>query len=135
MRRNNPIHEALTEITRENDWKGRERGCIVSLGTGAPQINEVSANLAGFLRGSVDIMTDSEDIADQFARSKDGCDLAKSRRYFRFSVPQGMKEIEMEDYKETEKMKALTTDYLSKIGSGTEVVQCARSLLYPDDNC
>lgn len=74
MRRNNPTNEALTEVTREKDWKDRSLGCVVSLGSGAPQIKGVSSNLAGFLKGSVDIMTDSEDIADLFAASKDGRD-------------------------------------------------------------
>ncbi|KAL3453533.1 hypothetical protein BJX65DRAFT_302434 [Aspergillus insuetus] len=127
-----PIY--FKHVNREKDWEGRQRGCIVSLGTGVPKINTVSGTVAGFLRGSVDIMTDSEDIADQFACSENGCDLANSRWYFRFSVPQGMKEIELEDYKETEKMKALTAKYLGKVGSGNGVEQCAKSLLYPDES-
>ncbi|KAK5716359.1 hypothetical protein LTR17_016402 [Elasticomyces elasticus] len=134
IRRNNPVNEALAEITREKDWKDKELGCILSLGTGAPQIKAVSANLAAFLKGSVEIMTDSEDIADQFAVSKAGRELTQSKRYFRFSVPHGMAELEMEDYKETERMKGLTAAYLKGVGSGDQVEQCAKSLLYPDKN-
>ena len=40
----------------------------------------------------------------------------------------------MEDYKERDKMRALTADYLRKIGSGDEVEMCAKSLLHPDEN-
>ena len=134
MRRNNPINEALAETVREREWEHRTVGCIVSLGTGVPQMKAVSANLATFLRRSVEIMTDSEDTASQFAASKDGRELAKSRRYFRFSVPYGMSEIRMEDYKETEKMSALTVDYLRSVGSGDQVESCAKSLLHPDEN-
>ncbi|KAK5202855.1 hypothetical protein LTR47_011349 [Exophiala xenobiotica] len=134
MRRNNPINEALTEVTREKDWKNRSVGCVVSLGTGVPQLKGVPSNLAGFLKGSVEIMTDSEDIADQFAASKDGREMAKLGQYFRFNVPQGLAELEMEDYKERDKMRALTTAYLKKVGSGDEVERCAKSLLRPDEN-
>ena len=109
-------------------------GCIVSLGTGVPKISEVSSNLASFLKGCVDIMTNSKDIADDFAADELGKELCNSSRYFRFSVPQGMQELELDDYKETEKMRALTTDYLRKLGSGNEVGRCAQSLLTPDAN-
>ena len=81
------------------------------------------------------MMTDSEDIAEAFASSKDGQDLARSQRYFRFSVAQGMEDLQMDEFKETERMKALTNLYLSKVGSGNEVGRCAKSLLLPDQNC
>ena len=135
LRRNNPINVALAQLGFETEWKDKRIGCVLSLGTGAPKINEISDNLAKFLKGSVDMMTSSEDIADAFAISKDGQDLAKSQRYFRFSVAQGMEVLQMDEYKETERMKSLTDLYLSKIGNGTEVDQCAKSLLLPDQNC
>lgn len=134
MRRNNPINEALAETIRESEWKEKKVGCIVSLGTGVPQMKAVSANIATFLLQSVKIMTDAENTAREFAASKDGLDLSKSRRYFRFSVPYGMSEIELEDYKETEKMSAWTINYLRSAGSGDQIESCARSLLRPDEN-
>ena len=108
---------------------------MLSLGTGGPQIKGVSGNLAKFLRGSIDIMTESEKIADDSAISKEGRELADSRRYFRFSVLQGMVFLQMDEFKEIERMKALTVYYLSKIGSGNEIERCAKSLLWPDQNC
>lgn len=135
LHRNNPINVALAELGLETDWRDKPIGCVLSLGTGAPKINEVSGNLAKFLKGSVDIMTDSEKIADEFAISKVGQDLADSRGYFRFSVAQGMEVLQMDEFKETEAMKSLTNLYLSKIGNGKEVERCAKSLLWPDQNC
>ena len=135
LHRNNPINVALAERELETDWKDKPIGCVLSLGTGAPQIKEVSGNLAKFLKGSIEIMTDAEKIADEFAISKVGRELADSRRYFRFSVVQGMETLQMDEFQETERMKSLTTHYLSKIGSGSEVERCAKSLLWPDQNC
>ena len=135
LQRNNPINVALQQLELETEWKGKHIGCVLSLGTGAPKIQEISDNLAKFLKGSVDMMTNSEDIADAFAASKIGQDLVSSRRYFRFSVTQGMEDLRMDEYKETERMRALTDRYLSKVGNGNEVERCAKSLLLPDQNC
>ena len=76
-----------------------------------------------------------EGIADEFPTSELGKELAESQRYFRFSVPQGLQELEMDEWKETEKMRALTTEYLRKVGTGQEVKRCAESLLRPDEIC
>jgi hypothetical protein len=92
MRRNNPINEAVNEINRlkEKEWAGRPLGCVVSIGTGAVEARKISNQLPELLRGAVAIMTDSEDIADQFIVSELGQSLDKSKRYFRFNVPQGL---------------------------------------------
>lgn len=135
LRRNNPINEAVAEIHREKEWKQRNIGCILSIGTGVAAMNAVSGDIAGFLKGAVKIMTDSEETADGFATSPLGKELAQSQRYFRFNVPQGLQDLQLDEWKETEKMNAMTTEYLSKVGSGNEVERCAKSLLDPDSNC
>ena len=137
MRRNNPVNEAINETNRlkEREWAGRQIGCVVSIGTGAVEARNLSNRLPEFLKGAVAIMTDSEDIADQFIISELGQSLEKSKRYFRFNVPQGLQMLQMDEWKETEKMKASTTDYLRKYQSGNVIKACAQSLLDPDANC
>ena len=137
IHRNNPINEALAEIRREKDWKTAQKkvGCVVSLGTGVAEIEGVSSNLIGFMKGAIDIMTDSEEIANDFEASELGTSLAGSHRYFRFNVPQGLQDLNLDECKEVERMSALTTEYLRKAGSGTMVERCVKSLLYPDQNC
>ena len=76
-------------------------------------------------------MPSSDDIARVFAV---GLELARSSRYFRFSVLRGMEDLGLDEWNETEKMKALTTDYLSLVRNGHEIESCAWSLLYPDEN-
>jgi hypothetical protein len=135
LRRNNPINEALSELSREPDWNDRPVGCVLSLGTGVAKSAHVSSHLAGVLKGAVAIMTDSDDIARVFASSEKGVELFRTNRYFRFSLPQGMQDLQLDEWKETEKMKALTTDYLNHAGNGDMLARCAKSLLDPDENC
>jgi len=135
LRRNNPINEALAELSRERDWKDKKVGCIVSLGTGVAKSLSVSSNLASILKGAVAIMTDSDDTARVFSSSELGMELFRTNRYFRFSVPQGMQDLQLDEWKETERMRALTTDYLSHAANGDLLERCAKSLLDPDVNC
>ncbi|RDW56410.1 hypothetical protein BP6252_14164 [Coleophoma cylindrospora] len=134
LRRNNPINEALAELSRERDWKYKKVGCVLSLGTGVAKSLSVSSNLAGILKGAVAIMTDSDDIARVFASSELGIELFRTNRYFRFSVPQGMQDLQLDEWKETERMRALTTDYLAHAANGDLLERCAKSLLDPDVN-
>lgn len=135
LRRNNPINEAFSELSRERDWKEKKVGCILSLGCGVAKSAAVSSNLVGILKGAVAIMTDADDTAQVFAASSLGTDLSRTHRYFRFSLPQGMQDLELDEWKETEKMRALTTHYLGQTGNGDLVTWCAKSLLDPDENC
>jgi len=134
LRRNNPINEALAEISCELDWEGKQIGCILSLGTGLARTNSLSSNLASFLKGSIKIMTDAEDTAKVFAASAAGKDLIRTHRYFRFSIPQGMEDLQLDEWKATERMRALTTEYLSHVGIGDTIQRCAKILLFPDEN-
>ena len=134
LRRNNPINEALSEVAREREWKDRKIGCVLSIGTGTTKISAVSSNLAGILKDAVAIMTDAEDITRVFAASELGKQMFRTHRYFRFNVPQGMQDLQLDDWKETERMNALTSDYLSQTANGDMIVQCSKSLLDPDES-
>jgi tetratricopeptide (TPR) repeat protein len=132
LHRNNPVNETVTEIGRIREWEGRKIGCLVSIGTGSSKISSVPSNIAKFLAKAVEMLTDAERIADDFAISPTGRGLANEERYFRFNVPQGIEDLKLDDYKATGKMEALTTFYLSKAGSGRDVERCAQPLLHPD---
>ena len=80
------------------------------------------------------MMMNSEDIADEFLTEELGKELSNSNRYFRFNVPQGMQDLEMDECDETEKMRGLTAAYLRKADNGNAVEKCAQSLLTPDVN-
>ena len=131
LRRNNPINELVREAKSIRSWQDRDVGCIMSLGTGWTDPSEVPRRLDKFLKVCVEVATDCDDIADQFAKSPNGKSLIDRSSYFRFSVQQGMTDLQMDDWKETELMDALTSAYLGKTEISTLVERCARSILYP----
>ncbi|EMT68942.1 Calcium-independent phospholipase A2-gamma [Fusarium odoratissimum] len=120
MRRNNPIDEAVNELNRELErgWSGRSLGCLVSIGTGVVEAAKISTSVTTLIKAVVKILTDSEDTAEEFVKSPFGRQLESSGRYFRFNVPQGLQTLKLDEWKETEKLNAATTEYLSKSGTG-----------------
>jgi hypothetical protein len=97
-------------------------------------MNAVSKNLLPFLKKSVEMLNNAEDIANEFKVSETGKTMHDANQYFRFSVPQGMQELNLDNYKETKRMRALTYEYLRKVGNGRIVERHAQSLHQPDEN-
>ena len=98
LKRNNPINEAMNEIVRHDEFKGRDIGCVVSIGTGITKTKGVSSNLLVFLKQAVKMMTWSEEIADTFAASEMGTRLSASKFYYRFNVQQGLQDFKMDEF-------------------------------------
>ncbi|KAF2623203.1 hypothetical protein BU25DRAFT_414482 [Macroventuria anomochaeta] len=134
LQRNNPINEALSEVARERGWKDCKIGCVLSLGTGVKKSESITSSFASILKGVVAMVTDSDDIAKAFASSELGIELFRTKRYFRFSIPQGMQDLKLDEWKETEKMRALATEYMGHPSNGDLITGCAKSLLGPDEN-
>ncbi|KLO97050.1 calcium-independent phospholipase A2 [Fusarium fujikuroi] len=134
MRRNNPINETVNELNRELErgWSGRSLGCLISVGTGVVEAAKISTSVTTLIRAVVKILTDSEDTAEEFVKSPFGRQLESSGRYFRFNVPQGLQTLKLDEWMETEKLNAATTEYLSKSGTGNLVKLCAQALNDPD---
>ena len=78
------------------------------------------------------MLTDSERIAAEFEAEKLCKDLMARNAYFRFNVQQGMADIELADYKEQERMSALTNQYLARCEGSLRA--CAKSLLDPGED-
>ncbi len=132
--RNNPIYDTLAELSQERSFEGREIGCILSIGNGVLRPDSVTDDIAPALKKSIDMLAEAEEIAQGFENSDRGLRLEKSKRFFRFSVPQGMQDLKMDDYKETNKMRALANLYLKDDAVSKIVQECAEALFRPDDN-
>ncbi|MCJ1431421.1 hypothetical protein MMC27_000774 [Xylographa pallens] len=129
LNRNNPIREAIAESNRI--WPHRHFGSVVSLGTGWLASAEISKRPDKLLKKCIEMLTDSEKIAADFESEKFAVDLMQRSSYFRFNVQQGMQDVELSDWKEEEKMSALTNQYLARCGPTLQA--CARSLLDPGE--
>jgi hypothetical protein len=108
----------------------RAIGCILSLGTGcvsAPSLDK--AKLHKVLKACVNISTDSEHTAEKFLDDKRGMELREHGKSFRFNVEQGMQDIELDEWRDSEKMDAVTMRYLKRPERAKEIQACAQSLL------
>ena len=130
---NCPIREVVNEVGRIWPDLKRDIGCLVSIGTGWMQTSAVPIRLDHFLRKSVEMMNNSENIAESFRNDPTGQLLAASDRYFRFNVEQGMQNLSMDEPSEMDTMQALTDAYLGRAECASKITRCATRLLSPDE--
>ena len=133
-RANNPIEQMMNEA--RSLWPSREIGCLISLGTGVklpegfdntkgnPRLHEVLRSLAS-------IATDSETKARDFRATSEGraLSLRGNKKYFRFSVSQGIEQVDLADFQKLLYMGSMTTPYL--IDMDDEIEDCASCLASP----
>ncbi|KAK4181731.1 putative calcium-independent phospholipase A2-gamma [Triangularia setosa] len=118
---NNPSNYLLKEAVDEFGSR-RRFGCLVSIGTGTRSTETVRVKtgvlnwtkLGTQVRGLIELIknvaTDSEtshkQIHNRFSRFPGA--------YYRFNVPDGAKEIKLDEYKKVPQLKDLTADYLGR---------------------
>jgi hypothetical protein len=128
MRLNNPIYELAREA--EHLYPSRRIGCIVSIGTGWPKRTSIhGSKLHNIAQACVHITLDAQGKAEEFVNDKDGKELRRAQKYFRFNVKQGLQDIEIEEWKKMEEMDAMTTDYLSQANNAKQIDRCAQALI------
>jgi hypothetical protein len=74
---------------------------------------------------------DAQGRAEEFLADDLGTQLWKDKKYFRFNVEQGLQDIELEEYKQIDRMIALTNAYLGRKDKGEEIGECAKQFLPP----
>ena len=130
MRLKNPIYEVVREAERISQHLSI--GCILSLGTGwSNPISLEDSKLHNLVRTCGKIALDAQQKADDFLHGSRGTELWKAQKYFRFNVEQGLQHVKLNEWKESEKMDAITTSYLSRKDKAEESQACARNLLNP----
>jgi len=124
--RNNPVNVVLAEA--RDIWPNADQRiqCLVSLGTGLPNVNQFGGNLVQVARTLADVATETERTAEEFLRAHP--DLKEQKRYFRFNVQRGLQDIGLEEYKEIPRVAAATSDYLESEGVRVEMEHCVNSL-------
>ncbi|KAL2869732.1 uncharacterized protein BJX67DRAFT_378787 [Aspergillus lucknowensis] len=142
---NNPIREVWIEA--KNVWRltslEAQLRCLVSIGTGLPTIKRTAAGrnsggggggvfFAGFGAKSADAAggaVDPEVETNKFMQEHS--ELDDDGRLFRFDVPNGLAEIELDSIAEMETIVDATQDYLAKELVYKQVRRCGKALARP----
>jgi hypothetical protein len=101
--------------------------CLMSIGTGNPGKKAIEDKMLKFLsRTLVDIATQTENTGKRFiAKWRQHFD---EKRYFRFSVDQGLQGVGLAEYQEQGAIEAATDGYLDHQSQEFRVRDCVQNL-------
>ena len=122
---NNPIRALMDEL--RHLWPNHGVGCIISIGTGVPTPRDVGRSIKPLLETMKAMSTDTERVAREV---KDEIIYSHPGRYFRFNVQRGLEGVGLEEWKEMDRVKTVTVDYLQD--NWDQVDLCASQLLSTD---
>ena len=129
MRNNNPINQALWEA--QAIWgTNADIHCILSIGTGAPGVKSVGIFGHQIARACIKIATDSEQTADDFYRHHSH-QFPMGQLYFRFNVPHGLEDIQLDEWQHIHRIDACTKTYLADPLTSNILGKCAERLRLP----
>jgi predicted acylesterase/phospholipase RssA len=117
---NNPIRPLMEEAAYI--WPERKIGSIVSIGTGVPEGKDVGRRIRPLFETLKAMSVDTEKVAREFKADVSSKHL-KQNPYFRFNVLQGLGQVGLEEWKELDRTKIATEDYLNE--HWDEVSSCA----------
>jgi hypothetical protein len=107
-------------------WPNRQLGCLLSVGTGKPDITAVKGNLASIAEACVKLHTSCEAVDDEvykeFTRPGD------AHPYFRFSVDRGLANVVLDEWEKEEEMTAITEAYLKYSVQADRARHCVQAL-------
>jgi patatin-like phospholipase/acyl hydrolase len=130
IRANNPIMEVSREARRL--WPNRSIGCLVSLGTGitsTPPLNVTKSRFHEVVKTLVHIATDADEEAQKYRDTAEGTHLIRNKKYFRYSVSQGIDHVDLNEFEKFPYMGQMTLPYLKSVDDLVE--DCARNLANP----
>lgn len=129
---NNPIEQVEEEAA--DIWCPTTRElkplvkCIVSVGTGSPGLRALDDNIFQFLTKTlVRMATKPEGVERRFVArwNKEFTE----KRYFRFSVEQGLQDVHMDDYSKQDLIQSSTYDYLHHGSQKSRIQDCILNLV------
>jgi Patatin-like phospholipase len=147
---NNPTAEALAEA--HYVWPSRPIGCLLSIGTGLEEANQLSEDghvRSGGFSGSLlqtvaPVVSFKLEVARYCVASLTSCEkihrdisekypdrIVPHRNYFRFNVPQGMSKIRLDEWEKLGDIRALTEEYMDHGDILEQKKTVARFLLNP----
>jgi hypothetical protein len=108
-------------------WPNRSLGCLLSIGTGKPDITSVTGNLASVAEACVKLHMSCEAVDDEVYKefSRPG----NSQPYFRFSVDRGLQNVVLDEWEKEQEMSAVTEAYLKYSVQAERARRCVTALL------
>jgi hypothetical protein len=109
---NNPVEQVFDEaksIWPDAVQEGRIQ-CLVSIGTGIPDLKGFGDNLLKVVETLKSISTETERTEKRFYTSHGF--LGIGGRYFRFNVDKGLADIELDDHEKVAEIEASAEEYL-----------------------
>jgi predicted acylesterase/phospholipase RssA len=126
---NNPIVEMWKEAVDicEGEDLNDNLCCIVSIGTGAPTLKKFGTSAKEVAESVVRIATETEETANDFNHTHPELNR-EPRRYFRFSTPRGLGEIQLDESSEVATIEDMTAHYLRDENTYKLVQLCAKRI-------
>lgn len=128
---NNPVREMW--VAAMDQWPAQEHGplkdnikCLLSIGTGRPNLEAFHDNISGIRKTLQDLATDTDRTAKLFAQEH--TDMDDEARYFRFDVDRGLQDIGLEEYEKVGAMMAATGEYVTEDHVHKRLKLCAANL-------
>lgn len=125
---NNPIR-ALVEESSHMWPSDRKIGCIVSIGTGVLISRDVGRTIKPLFDKLTEMATDTEKLAKEFEEEMKYRYGIEQKVYFRFNVQHGLEQVGLEEWREMDRTKVATQDYLASDWSRVEA--CSSQILDP----
>lgn len=100
--------------------------CLISIGTGVPSPRSCNGDLSVYHRFVLGIVTQTEKTAEMFYRNE--ADLCNRGYYYRFEVPNELKNIGLEELKQKGAIIAATDRYIESQDVSKQMKACASNL-------
>ncbi len=104
----------------------RKIGCIVSIGTGVLISRDVGKTIKPLFDKLTEMATDTEKVAREFEEEMKYKYGIEQKIYFRFNVQHGIEQVGLEEWREMDRTKVATQDYLKSCWSRVEA--CASQI-------
>ena len=125
---NNPIR-ALVEESSHMWPSNRKIGCIVSIGTGVLISRDVGTTIKPLFDKLIEMATDTEKLAKEFEEEMKYRYGIEQKVYFRFNVQHGLEQVGLEEWREMDRTKVATQDYLKSDWNRVEA--CSSQIFDP----
>lgn len=126
---NNPIDEMWKEAIDicEGEPLIDNLGCVVSIGTGVPNLKRFGSSVKDVAESIIRIATQTEETANNFHHAHPELNSGQ-QRYFRFNTPRGLGEIDLDEASEVGMIEDMTIHYLKDENTYKQVQICAKAI-------